>query len=423
MKVTLPYGPHNTVFFTLPDENFDGLLEPNPVQAAADPEAAITQAIDCPIGSPPLGEIVRPGQRVNILCDDISRPTPVSLILPVLAARLNAAGVRDGDIKIVMALGSHRYMTAAEMRERVGAEMYRRFRVVNSEFKREEDLVFVGRTPDGVDIIVSKEAMDADVRIGVGNVVPHPVMGWSGGGKILFPGVTGEKTVAQFHMLGGLSDENLFGREDCSIRLKMEGWVDTIGLHFVVNTVLTPELEIYKVVAGHYVAAQRAGVAYAKEVLCCPMRRKADLIVVSSYPADADFWQSGKGYYSAEHGLKDETSTMILVAPNGEGMGPHEEYGRFFGRDDAGALLRRLYEGEPIPGDPLALAVGSSMSKMRRRRRLVLVSDGVTRAEAEACGIAWYPVAALQQAVDDALARYEHPVAAAVSHGGEFLLV
>ena len=103
-------------------------------------------------------------------------------------------------------------------------------------------------------------------------------------------------------------------------------------------------------------------------------------------------------------------------------MGPHAEYGACFGRDDSGELLRRLYRGENVPGDPLALAVGTSMSKMRRRCRMVVVSDGVTRGEIEGCGIAYYPLCELQKAVDDTLARYESPVVAAVSHGGEFLL-
>ena len=323
MRLTIPYGADAEAAFTIPNDNYYGMLEPPPVRFAGDPKREIARAIDEPIGCPSLREIVKYDRRVNILCDDMSRPTPVDLILPILIEKLKEIGISAGNIKIVMALGSHRYMTEDEMRRRVGDEIYENFRVVNSEFKKEENLVDLGLAPDGVRIYASKEAMDSDIRIGIGNIVPHPIAGWSGGGKILFPGVTGEKTVAQFHMKSGLADVNWFGMDDCPSRLSMEAWVDIVGLHFIINTVLTPKMEIYKVVAGHYVKAQRRGVEYAKAALGCKMETCVDIVVVSSFPADVDFWQSAKGMCSAEHALrKDGTGTIILVAPNYEGIGP-----------------------------------------------------------------------------------------------------
>ncbi len=422
MRVKLPYGAEKTIEFFVPDVSFDGMLMPAPVTSVSDPQGAIAHAIDHPIGSPTISEIAHEGTRVSIICDDISRPTPVSTILPILLERLHHSGVRKADIQIIMALGSHRYMTKDEIRTRVGEKVYAEYSVINSEFRNPEKLAHVGTTEDGVDIVITRDVMDSDIRIGIGNIVPHPVMGWSGGGKILFPGVTGEHTVAQFHMLGGLSDERLVGLEENPVRTRMESWVPVIGLHFIVNTVLDAQFRIVRVVAGDYVKAHRAGVETAKTVMCCPMKRKADVIVVSSFPADEDFWQSGKGFCNAEGGLRNGSSTMILVSPNIEGMGPHSEYGSCFGRDDASDLLRRLYNGEDIPGDPLALAVGTSMSKMRRRCRLVVVSDGVTREEIESCGIMYYPVCDLQKAIDETLELYDAPVVVSVSHGGEFLL-
>lgn len=419
MQISIPYGPKTKASFVIPDASYAGLLEPEAVEPATDPDRAIADAIDQPIGCAPLEEIISRDSRINILCDDISRPTPVQRILPILINKLGQIGVKDHNIKIVMALGSHRYMTEAEMEQRVGSALYHRFRVVNSEFRKEEDLVHLGSAPDGVDIYASRAAMDSDIRIGIGNIVPHPVAGWSGGAKILFPGVTGEKTVAQFHMKGGLADTNLFGLEDCPIRLSMEQWVDTIGLHFIINTVLTPDAHIYKVVAGHYMHAQRQGVVYAKKALGCKIEKRADICVVSSFPADADFWQSGKGMCSAEHAVKNKTGTIILVAPNDEGMGPHTEYPKFFGMDDAPEVLLRLFRGEPFDGDPVALSVGTAMSKMRRRVKLVMVTDGLSREETEACQVRHYPLGQIQQAVDDAMACYPDPQVSVISHGGE----
>lgn len=422
MEIAIPYGTEKKVRFNIPDASFYKLLEPADVKPAKDPYKAVGHAIDHPVGSPGLDKIVKPDHKVCIICDDISRPTPCHMILPVLVKKMSDIGVKDENIKIIIALGSHRFMTESEMRKKVGDGIYDRFEVKNSEFRDQSKLADLGTASDGVRILVNREVMDSDIRIGIGNVVPHPVMGWSGGAKILFPGVTGESTVAQFHMLGGLSDENLYGREDCHIRLRMEKWVDTIGLHFIINTVLTPRFDIYKVFAGHYIKAHRQCVKYAKQALGCRMEKKADVIVVSSFPADEDFWQSSKGFCSAELGSRDETSTIILVSPNFEGIGPHKEYTRFFGSDNAEEILDRLFRGECIEGDPLAISVGTSMSKMRRRRKLVLVTDGMTKEETEICKIKYYPLAKLQQAIDDALSQYEDPVMAAATHGGELLI-
>ncbi len=399
------------------------MYDPVEAPAAPDFEAEIRRAIDNPIGTPPLEQIVFPGAKINVIVDDGSRPTPVSGILPVLLGKLSEIGVCERQVRIIIALGSHRHMTPDELKERVGAGVFARYEVINSEFHDPKQLVYVGNTPDGVEIHATKAAMEADIRIGVGNLVPHPVMGWSGGGKILYPGVAGENTVSYFHLKGSLENGNLFGREDSPIRKMMEGWVDTIGLDFIVNTVLNSHMQLHSAVAGHYIQAHRAGVEIAKRVLGCAVDECADVVVVSSFPADQDFWQSPKGMYSAEYALKGESSgTIILVSPNYEGVGPHPEYPEWMGRDDGDELVRGIFAGKSFDGDALAMAIGNSMSKMRRRRRLVVVSDGVTVEDMARCGCRHYPTALLQQAVDDALAGDPNTKLAAVSNGAETFL-
>ena len=422
MEITLPYGDKK-VSFRVDEQRFLRMYDPVEAPAAADFEAEIRSAIEHPIGTPKLEEIVFPGAKINIIVDDASRPTPVSRILPVVLEKLAQIGVMESQVRIIVALGSHRHMTPDELSERVGPEVYTRYAVVNSEFRDPKKLVYVGKTPDGVDIHATKDAMDADIRIGIGNLVPHPVMGWSGGGKILYPGVAGEDTVSYFHLKGSLENDNLFGREDSPIRTMMEGWVDTIGLDFIVNTVLNSHMQLQRAVAGHYIAAHRAGVEIGKRVLGCHVEKRADVVVVSSFPADQDFWQSPKGMYSAEYALKGESGgTIILVSPNYEGIGPHSEYPEWMGRDDGDELVRGIFAGRRFNGDALAMAIGNSMSKMRRRRKLVVVSDGVTAAEMAVCGCVHYPISKLQQAVDDALEGSPDATVAAVSNGAETFL-
>lgn len=420
MKVTIPYGSEKTVAFSVPDENFCELLEPSCPEFENNPEAIIEEALNNPIGTPVLEEVVKGAETVSVICDDMARPTPAYLILPSVMKRLHKAGIKKENIKVIIALGSHRYMTEEEIVQKVGREIYDNYRVVNSEFKDEESLVLMGTAEDGSQIYVTGEAASTDIRIGIGNIVPHPVMGWSGGGKILFPGISGEKTVALFHIMGGLHPNgNLFGWDESPVRHCIESWVDVIGLDFIINTALTGDFRIYKAVAGHYIKAHREGIKYAKEIWGAKTTKKADIMIVSSYPADQDFWQSGKGLYSAENGLVDEGGTIILVSPNFEGIGPHPELYEYMGDDNAHEKLVRAKDDDSIPGDRLAMSVGTAMAKMRMRREIIMVSDGITEADAKACGIGYYPLADLQKAIDDTIKKYDNPTVSAISHGGE----
>ena len=421
MKVTLPYG-NESISFDVPEKNFIGMMDPSYVPPLADLERAIYSALDTPYGGKALEEIVIPGKKIAVIIDDGSRPTPISVILPILLKRLEAAGAAREDIRIVAALGSHRYMTEEELKARVGEEVFKQYSVYNSEFRKPEGLVYVGDTPEGVKIMASKVVMDTDIHIGVGCLVPHPVMGWGGGGKIIYPGVAGEQTVAYFHLKASLYDENMFGLDTTPIRDMMEGWVDSVALDFIINVVLNTKMQIADVVAGHYVAAHRAGVEKGKRIAGYRITEKADIMIAGSHPADQDFWQSPKAMYAAEAALKGNCGgTMVLVSPNYEGIGPHAEYPEFMGRDDGDEIVKRCILGEDH-GDPLAIAVGNSMSKMRRRRRLIVVSDGVTREEMTLCGCEHAPARELQKVIDDLLREKPNARIGALSNGAETLL-
>ncbi|MBS1483715.1 MAG: nickel-dependent lactate racemase [Clostridium sp.] len=422
MMISLPYG-NEMVEMEVPDQCFIGMIDPPKAQPAEYPEQEIRYAIEHPTGGRGLEDIISPDQKIAVIVDDGSRPTPISTILPVLMEKLTDCGARPEHIKIVIALGSHRYMTEEEMRERVGDTIYDTYPVMNSEFRDPEHLVYIGDTEEGAPLMATSAIMDAQVRIGVGNLVPHPVMGWGGGGKIIFPGVAGEDTVSYFHLKASLYDENMFGRNTTPIRDMMEGWVRRIGLDFIINTILTPELKLCRVVAGDYIKAHREGVRIGRTILGSKVTEKADVVIVSSNPADQDFWQSPKAMYGAEPALKgDRGGTIIMISPNHEGIGPHPEYPEYMSRDDGDDIVRACIAGEEIPGDRLAIAVGNSMSKMRRRRKLVVVGGGVTAEQMAQCGCKYYPLSALQQAVDDAVAEYEDCRIAAMSGGADAFL-
>lgn len=422
MKVTLPYG-HEKVSFEIPDKNFIGMMDPEFTPAIDDLKSAIENAIDNPIGTPPLSEIVKPGKKIAVIIDDDSRPTPQSVILPLLLPRLEAAGAKPEDIRIVAALGSHRYMTEEELRKRVGDAVYDRYEVINSEFKKPEGLVYVGKTPEGVDIMATKAVMETDIHIGVGCLLPHPVMGWGGGGKILFPGIAGEETVSYFHLKASLYDEPLFGLDCTPVREMMEGWVDSIGLDFIINVVLNSKFEIADVVSGHYIKAQREGVQRGKRVIGYQVKEKADIMITSSHPADQDFWQSPKAMFAAEPAfMSDKGGTLVLVSPNYEGMGPHPGYAECMGDDNGDEKVNACIRGEKFPMDALSIAVGNGMAKLRRRRRLITVGDGVTPEEMKISKTEHAYIKDLQNVIDKLIQENPDCRIGAVSNGAETLL-
>ncbi|MBE6910895.1 MAG: nickel-dependent lactate racemase [Ruminococcaceae bacterium] len=422
MKVTLPYG-HKKVSFEIPDKNFIGMMDPEFTPAIENLERAIETAIDNPIGTKPLSEIVKPGKKIAVIIDDDSRPTPQSVILPILLPKLEAAGAKPEDIRIVAALGSHRYMTEDELHRRVGDAVYDRYEVINSEFKKPEGLVYVGKTPEGVDIMATKAVMETDIHIGVGCLLPHPVMGWGGGGKILFPGIAGEDTVSYFHLKASLYDEPLFGRDCTPVREMMENWVDSIGLDFIINVVLNSKFEIADVVSGHYIKAQREGVQRGKRVIGYQVKEKADIMITSSHPADQDFWQSPKAMFAAEPAfMSDKGGTLVLVSPNYEGMGPHPGYAECMGNDNGDDMVNAAIRGKKFTMDPLSIAVGNGMAKLRRRRRLITVGDGVTPEEMKTAGSEHAYIKDLQKVIDRLIEENPDCRIGAVSNGAETLL-
>jgi len=382
MLITIPYGTKH-ISFNIPETNVAEVLLPNPSVPKVPP--AIFQAIRYPIGTAPLSSLVNPRSKVVILCEDITRPTPLDILLPYILDELQTVGVSKENILIIFALGSHRPMTSEEMRAKLGSDIYENYQVVNSEFRDPSKLVYVGTTESGVDIYIDKRVIQADVKIGIGSVFPHPAAGYTGGAKILYPGVAGEMTVAQFHLSAALVDKNLFGEAENPVRKEMETWVDRVGLDFVVNAILTPTGEIYQVVAGHYVEAHRQGIRFCQELYTIKVQDLADAVIVSSFPADLDFWQAGKAIMAAEKVVKTG-GTIVLVSPCYEGVGPHASFLRFCGAKDLKGLLTLAQKGGLTPEEILPLSVATIMHYARRRAEIIIISDGLKNIDIEEAG-------------------------------------
>ncbi|WP_312159457.1 nickel-dependent lactate racemase [Oscillibacter sp.] len=416
-EVTLRCG-ENRYTVKIPDHIRFQYARLNSAEQTADPQVLIQEAFNHPAGAPRIEDMVQPGQKICIISDDNTRLTPVALILKELLPRLEGAGVRREDIFIIMALGSHRPMTAEEMTAKLGRDVCQNYRVFNSEFENPALLTQVGVSALGTPIRVFKAAMEADFRIGIGSVVPHGCMGWSGGAKILYPGITSADIVSEFHVMQGLRDEILLGMVECPVRLAVEEWTQNIGLHYIINTVLGENAAVYSVSAGHYIQAHRKAVSSAQKLYGVSVGQRPDVVLSSAYPIHMDFWQCGKATYGPTSVLRTG-GEFLLLAECKEGVGPHSQMLDYMAMENGKDALQKRIKSGDTGEDLLAMAVGVSMGRVVRHAHVTLVSDGLTAEQCERGRMAHRPQAALQQALEQALAKFEDPFLLVIPEGGE----
>ena len=367
----------------VPSENLVFDIEAPDVPALSDYGRAIGEALAKPIGVPPLRHLVSQGQRVVIICDDYSRTTPTEQIVPLLLDELNRAGIPDGDVTVVIATGTHRFMSCAEVDQKLGSSVLSRVRVLQHDCRDKANLISFGTTRRGTTIFVNKNVAEGDVRIGVGSIFPHFPTGWSGGAKIVLPGVAGEETVAQMHLIGA-SNPHLGGEAESPMREEMEDFARAIGLDFVVNTVLNRRGEVVAVVAGDFVSAHRAGVEWARDVWGVPVSAVADFTISSTSPIDFDIGQAGKGVLSATLCTRPG-GEIVLVSPCHEGFGStHMALGDYMAmRDEEVWDMVRRGKAE----DPVAAAIALNFWYARRRYQITIVNEGITPEVAATIGL------------------------------------
>lgn len=380
----------------------------------------IRDAIDNPIGSEKIEKILKPGQKVCIISDDNTRFTPVKEILSELLPRIESAGILREDIFIVFALGSHRYMTEAEMIEKVGSDVFKKYQVFNSEFMNPKMQVTVGESQFGTPIRVHKKAMEADIRIGIGNVVPHGCMGFSGGAKILYPGITSEDIVSEFHAMQATCDEILYGNMEAPTRIAVENWTKMIGLDFIINTVLDRENELFFAVSGDYILAQREAAKKALEMYGAKIKKRPDIIITSSFPLYLDFWQCGKAAYGPASVIK-EGGEIFLFCECREGVGPHKKILEYMGLESGKEEILKRISNHEMGEDMLAMAVGVSMGKIASSCSLTLVTNGLSDEECREGKMGHLPIETFDNNLKAILEEYEDPFVLIIKEGSEII--
>lgn len=358
-------------------------------------DADVVHALENPIGSPRLRDIVKPGEKIAIITSDITRPMPTYKVMPALLDELAAAGVDFKDVTLVFALGSHRKQSPEEQKRLAGDVAYGKINVVDSD---PEDCVHMGVTANGTPVDITRVVAEADRRIALGNIEFHYFAGYSGGYKAVMPGVSTPAAIQSNHKLM-IRPESCAGRlEGNPVREDIEEAGRICGLDFILNVVLDEHKNIVKVVCGDPVKAHRVGAAfldklYTKEIDC-----GADIVIVSQggAPKDLNLYQTQKALDNSKHAVKDG-GIIILIGSCAEGYGEHTFEDWMLNSESPDDLVNKIRRNFVLGGHKAA-AIGMVL----QRADIYLVSDMdpalVQRSFMK-------PYSSAQQAFDDALAK------------------
>jgi nickel-dependent lactate racemase len=370
-----------------------------------------------PIGKPRLRDAARGKSRVLILIDDATRTTPTARILPPVLEELAAAGLQNSQIEFLTAQGTHRRMSDDEVKKKLG-DAFGKFTVHQHNWKDESSLHTFGKTADGTLVRANKLLRDADFVLGVGAIVPHRVKGFSGGAKIAFPGVAGPEIMERNQWEASMQmSETVMGVAENPMRLRMEEAAAIAGLAYIVNVVGDGAGQIAGCFCGDVVAAHREGCKLSRELTAARMPARADIVVIDSFPADRDFWQSAKGLYSGTMAVK-RGGTLILVSPNPEGVASNHKNVLEIGYKPHSELVAMVQKGGV--DDLVGIAILGDVAQILDHAHCILVSPGIHQDDAKKLGMSWAPDgnAALREARDR---HGPNARIAVLRHGGHIL--
>ena len=397
----------------IPERNLCFNLRRNNFQVENSEKEEIKRALENPVGSKRLKEIVKTDSTVVIMVDDRTRKTPQKLILPYVLKELNDAGVHDSQVKLIIATGTHRDMNKEEILERFGQEIIGRVEIENHDCNN--NLVNKGVTRRGTKVLVNKNVLEADIRITVGASLPHHPTGWSGGAKMFLPGVAGKETVNAMHLLG--ATEAQLGKVITPMREEMEDFATEVGLHFIVNVLLNEKDELVKAVSGHFIEAHREIVKWGMKLNGVEFREPADITISSSYPFDYDLTQADKGMFSAARATI-LCGVIILLSPCYEGVAPtHEEEMSRLARYDDDILWKML--DDDVIGNRFAASECMYLNYAKRNFKMTLTMQDPMLANI--MGFYHLPVDDLQRYISRRIELDKNLKVGIVNNSGEIL--
>lgn len=419
MRVRLEYG-RDGLDVELPDERVVRSLAYKNAPPLVDPVGDVERLLRSPIGSLPLNELARDRRDACIAICDITRPVPNELILKPVLHTLERSGIPREKITILVATGLHRQSQPHEIVEMVGEEIAANYKIEDHHGQEIDEHTYLGESPRGVPIWIDSRYVKADLKITIGLIEPHLMAGFSGGRKLICPGLAGLETVKVWH--GPEFIEHPLA--DCG---HLEGnpvheentWIARrAGCDFIVNVVIDDQRRPLKFVAGDMEQAFHAGVEFVRNVVIDTVPEPVDVVVTSAagYPLDTTFYQSIKGMTGALPIVK-QGGTIIVAASLTEGIGSPEFQNLFLEHATLEGFVERILGKDYFVLDQWQL---EELAKVRRKAKVKMVSDGLPAATLNGLFVESAP--SVEQAVAESLAEYGPAAKIAVIPKGPYVL-
>jgi nickel-dependent lactate racemase len=333
-EVNLPFG-ETYIKFKVKRDSGISVIEPKKMDEISDPSEGLKRSMLEPIKTVSLKEMAETSKHPCIIVSDSTRPTPSGLIAEEALKILNEAGIKDKDVCIVVATGLHRRCTNDELREILGNTLIRRIKVKNHVATDSEDLVKIGETENGAPLLINKNVVMSDLKIGDGYIEPHFFAGFTGGGKNILPGVSGLETIMKNHSAEMIDDPNSRSGilERNPIYNDIVDGAHKAGYDFSINVTLNKEKRISGVFSGDFFEAHKAGCKFLKQYVQVEAP-PADIVVTTNggYPLDRDLYQSVKGMTVGET-LVEEGGVIIVTSECRDGVG-HEGFMKLVTEND-----------------------------------------------------------------------------------------
>jgi nickel-dependent lactate racemase len=419
MRVTLEYGKTG-LEVELPDDRVVGPLAIRPAPPLADPVGVLRRKLARPTGSAPLAELARGRKSACILICDVTRPVPNELLLAPILETLASVGIPREKILILIATGLHRPNEGQEIVDLVGPEIAGNYRVENHHGKVLAEHTYLGTTPKGVPAWIDTRYLQADLKIATGLIEPHLMAGYSGGRKLICPGIAALETVKVWHGPDflehpkadcGFLDGNPVHEENTRI-------ARMAGCDFIVNVTIDANRQITFLVAGDMEQAFLEGVRFIEKVVKAEVPDECDVVVTSSagYPLDTTFYQAVKGMTGALPIVK-QGGTIIIAASLTEGIGSPEFQRLFRENDSLPGFMQRILGKDYFVMDQWQL---EELAKVCRKAKVKIVSNGIPAETLNSLFVEAAP--SVEQAVADSLAEYGSDARIAVIPKGPYVL-
>ncbi|MEM2850010.1 MAG: nickel-dependent lactate racemase, partial [Candidatus Bathyarchaeia archaeon] len=343
LKVGFLYG-REQIEIELSDKNLIGVLKTSRPSVSTDEEYEVRRSLENPVTP-----FIKKGSKVLLIVTDYTRATPLSKVLPPVTQKLKEEGFKD--FTVLIANGLHEPASRNQLKELLGEKVFEEAEIVNHDASKTDELTYLGETSWGTPLYVNSRLFEADLRIGFGTVEPHFFAGYSGGGKIILPGVSGVETIYRNHSYAminhpgsrlGVLDRNIIYRDICEASSMSE-------LDAVVNVFLGFEGGVSRCFSGEPIKAHRSAVEFIERFIKVKAERRADIVVVSGggYPADRNLYQAVKGMAVGELLVKTN-GVIVLLAECRDGVAHKHFYQLVSKFKNPADLLKHIKEHEPI---------------------------------------------------------------------------